>query len=135
MGTFFPKISCLTQKSHIIFICDKIFLCAGGELDDCLEKMKDFLNYIAGGTESGDLSDRLREEVEKSKSKEKWRLDYMTLPEKYDEGKADGKAEGRAEMIRCMLGKGKTPEDIAAMTDVSMEEIRRLKGETWDRWI
>ena len=59
----------------------------------------------------------------------------MTLPEKYDEGKADGKAEGRAEMIRCMLGKGKTPEDIAAMTDVSMEEIRRLKGETWDRWI
>lgn len=103
----------------------KIFLCAGGDKDDCSEKMKDFLNYIAGGTESGDLSDRLREEVEKSKSKEKWRLNYMTLQEKYRE-KYD---EGKAEVILHILDKGKTPEEIADMTDIPVEEIRRIRDE------
>ncbi len=81
----------------------KIFLCADGDMDDCSEKMKDFLNYIAGGTESGELSDRLREEVEKSKSKEKWRLDYMTLQEKYREKYDEGRKDEREDGIRIFI--------------------------------
>ena len=70
-------------------------------MDDCSEEMQDFLDYIAGKETDGPMSRRLRDEVDKSKRHEEWRLDYMTLlekyREKYEEGKAEGKAEGRAE--------------------------------------
>ena len=49
--------------------------------------------------------------------------------EKYDEGKVEGKAEGKAEVIFCMLDKGKTPEEVAALTDISVEEILKIKEE------
>ena len=66
----------------------KIFLCAGGDKDDCSEKMKDFLDYIASKKISGELSKRLQDEVEKS------RRHYVTLlehyQEKYDEGFKEG---------------------------------------------
>ncbi len=108
----------------------KIFLCAAGTMDDCSDKMKDFLDYIAGGTKSGALSDRLRAEVEKSKSNEKWRLDYMTLEEKYrekfEEGKEEGRAEGRADLLLSQvcrkLRKGKSVPQIA--DELEEDEIR-----------
>lgn len=72
----------------------KIFLCAGGEKDDCSGKMKDFLDYIATRKANGELSKRLKDEVEKSRKHEEWRSDYMTLlehyQERYDEGFRDG---------------------------------------------
>ena len=72
----------------------KIFLCAGGDKDDCSEKMKDFLDYIASKKISGELSKRLQDEVEKSRRHEEWRADYVTLlehyQEKYDEGFKEG---------------------------------------------
>ena len=46
-------------------------------MDDCSEKMKDFLAYVAGEETKEELSDRLREEVKRSKSEEKWRAEYM----------------------------------------------------------
>ena len=73
----------------------KIFLCAGGDKDDCSEKMKDFLDYIAGKKTKGKLSKRLQEEVEKSRRHEEWRADYMTLLEKYDEKIEEGRAMER----------------------------------------
>lgn len=108
----------------------KIFLCAAGTMDDCSEKMKDFLDYIAGGTSSGVLSDRLREEVEKSKANEKWRLDYMTLEEKYrekyDEGKEEGREEGKTDLLVSQvckkLRKGKSIPQIA--DELEEDEIR-----------
>ena len=51
----------------------KIFLCAGGVMDDCSEKMKDFLDYVAGKNTTGELTNRLREEVERVKKSDRWR--------------------------------------------------------------
>ena len=77
----------------------KIFLCAGGDKDDCSENMKDFLDYIASRKTNGRLSKRLQDEVEKSRKHEEWRDDYMTLldhyKEKYDEGFDEGQKTER----------------------------------------
>ncbi len=100
----------------------KIFLCAAGTMDDCSDKMKDFLDYIAGGTKSGVLSDRLRTEVEKSKSNEKWRLDYMTLEEKFRDKIDEGKEELLISQICKKLRKGKSIPQIA--DEVEEDEIR-----------
>ncbi len=96
----------------------KIFLCAKGTMDDCSEKMKEFLDYIAGKETKGELSDRLREEVEHSKANEKWRKEYMLFSEKLEEEYEKGEAEGRAEGVRLLdcvierLRNGEAPEDI-----------------------
>ena len=100
----------------------KIFLCAAGTMDDCSERMKDFLDYIAGGTESGALSDRLRTEVEKSKANEKWRLDYMTLEEKYREKYEEGKTDLLVRKVCKKLQKGKSIPQIA--DELEEDEIR-----------
>ncbi len=73
----------------------KIFLCAGGIKDDCSDKMKDFLDYIAGQKINGELSRRLQDEVSKSKKHEEWRADYMTLLEHYQERYEEGLKDGQ----------------------------------------
>lgn len=45
---------------------------------------------------------------------------------KYAEGKAEGRAEGRAEIVQKMLAKGMNTEDVAELTGLSTEEIRKL---------
>ena len=83
----------------------KIFLCAGGDKEDCSEKMRDFLDYIARKTTNGRLSKRLQDEVEKSRKHEEWRDDYMTLlehyQEKYEEGLKEGQKNLEAERKRA----------------------------------
>jgi len=69
-------------------------ICAGGDKDDCSEKMKDFLDYIAGKETHGKLSDRLKDEVIKSRKHEQWRLSYMLLEEKYKEKYDEGLKRG-----------------------------------------
>ena len=99
---------------------------ARGTIDDCSEKMKDFLAYGAGEETKGELSDRLREEVKRSKSEEKWRAEYMLyldrLREEYDEGfeagEAAGKAKGEAE-------REKLSDENKSLTN----EVMQLKAE------
>ena len=90
----------ICREDREIFLSDgshRIFLCAEGEADDCSDKMKDFLNYIAKQEVKGALSQRIRREVEESRKHEKWRLDYMTLLEHYKEEREEGREEGRKE--------------------------------------
>jgi flagellar biosynthesis/type III secretory pathway protein FliH len=67
-------------------------------MDDCSEKMKDFLDYVAGKNTTGELTNRLREEVERVKKSDRWRAEYMLLElnylEKYNEGLEEGRKEG-----------------------------------------
>ena len=101
----------------------KIFLCAGGVMDDCSEKMKDFLDYVAGQNTTGELTNRLREEVERVKKSDRWRAEYMLLElnylEKYNEGLEEGRKEGREE------GRAEGRAESEALE----EEIARLKAQ------
>ena len=75
----------------------KIFLCSGGDKNDCSGKMKDFLDYITDRKADGELSKRLQEEVRKSNKHEEWRADYVILSEKYEEKMEEGRELGRRE--------------------------------------
>ena len=118
----------------------KIILCARGTMDDCSEKMKDFLAYVAGEETNGELSDRLREEVKRSKSEEKWRAEYMLyldrLREEYDEGfeagEAAGKAKGEAEREKLFAEREKLSVEREKLSDENKSltnEVMQLKAE------
>ena len=80
---------------------EKIFLCAGGDADDCSPKMKAFLEYISQKRVTDDFSKRLENEVQKALKLEEWRSGYMTWNMMQDEliekGREEGRAEGREE--------------------------------------
>ncbi len=100
----------------------KIFLCAEGNVDDCSEKMQEFLDYITKKEVKGDFSRRLEQEVTDSRRKERWRFDYMTLFEKYEEKKEEGREEHLIRQICRKLRKGKDAAQIA--DDLEEDEIR-----------
>lgn len=94
---------------------------------NCSEKMKDFLNYIAGKETDGALSERLRQEVTRSKEMEQWRLDYMTLTEKYREKLEEGKQLGI--QIGKQIGEEKGLEKGAEERKQLIEENATLRAE------
>ena len=111
----------------------KIFLCAGGEMDDCSEKMKDFLDYVAGKNTTGELTNRLREEVERVKKSDRWRAEYMLLELNYREKYKEGLEDGRKEGLEQGEAERKALEDKnSALEDKNValeEEIVRLKAQ------
>jgi predicted transposase/invertase (TIGR01784 family) len=44
----------------------------------------------------------------------------------YEEGIAEGREEGREEIIRKLLEKGFSPEEVAATLDIPVDHIRKL---------
>ncbi len=44
------------------------------------------------------------------------------------EGLAEGKAEGKTELIQAMLNRGMSPDEIAAITGLSAEDITKIKA-------
>ena len=105
----------------------KIFLCTAGNQDDCSEQMKEFLDYIAGNEAASTFTKRLQEEVKKSKKQEKWRLDYMTLMEKYREKIEEGRQIGLEEGLEQGIEQGRF-EGEKERQQLS-EEIERLRTE------
>jgi len=114
----------------------KIFLCAGGDKDDCSEKMKDFLDYIAGRETHGKLSDRLKDEVIKSRKHEQWRLSYMLLEEKYkekfDEGLEQGIEQGRTEERQNTEAERKRAEAAEDRAEAAEAELAKYKAKYGD---
>ena len=52
----------------------------------------------------------------------------MKLDERYRQGMEEGLAAGRADMIQKMLKNGMTPEEVAALTELSAEEVEKIKN-------
>ena len=115
----------------------KIFLCAGGIEDDCSDKMKDFLDYIADQKINGELSRRLQDEVSKSKKREEWRADYMTLlehyQERYEEGLKDGQKNIEIERKRADVAETRAnnaearANDAETRANTAEAELERYK--------
>lgn len=59
------------------------------------------------------------------------------LEEGRQEGRQDGRQEGReearAEMVRLMLSKGMSLDQIASLTDLSLEAVRALIGQNVEK--
>lgn len=118
------------RKSYVIFICDYdefglgrhiytfektcnevpslklgddtvvVILNTKGTLDDVSDEVKELLEYIGGAKPKSQLTRSLDEEVEKVKSNEEWRREYMTLLMRDNEKKALGKTENLVSIIR-----------------------------------
>ena len=74
---------------------EKIFLCADGTEDDVSGDMKTFLAYSAEGKAGNRFTEELENAVTEAKLHKKWRQDYMTLLEHYEQEREEGRKEGR----------------------------------------
>lgn len=118
------------KKSYVIFICDYdefglgrhiytfekqckevpdlvlgddtvvVILNTKGTVDDVSNDMKDLLNYFGGGEPNSELAKSLNNEVQRVKSNEDWRRDYMTMKMLMREQKNIGKYEKLVSLIR-----------------------------------
>ena len=50
-----------------------------------------------------------------------------------EEGRQEGREEARAEMVRLMLSKGMSLDQIASLTDLSLEAVRTLTGQNVEK--
>ena len=125
------------RKSYVIFICDYdefglgrhiytfekscneapslklgndtvvVILNTKGTLDDVSDEVKELLEYIGGAKPQSQLTRSLDEEVEKVKSNEEWRREYMTMKMLINESVELGEYKNRVKQIR-----GIQPDDI-----------------------
>lgn len=81
----------------------------------CFRSFKDFINAVNGRFDNSKYSATIKSEVEKIKSNDIWRAEYMNLYLRDQEMKRTGREEGRQEAtmlaIKNMLKK-LSPEDI-----------------------
>ena len=99
---------------------------------------KDFFNFLKGNSAQTELSKDIQEKVFLAKKNKSWRRQYMTWQQTIDEekeiareeglaeGKAEGSREARLEAARNALKLNLTPEQIAQITGLSIEEIQKL---------
>ena len=121
--------------------CTKIVLNANGTKDDINDKLKSFLDYVAGDmkTLGDEYIKKLDDAVKKAKMNKEWRREFMLINmrdlEKREEGIEIGREEGRAEgrnqeqrnRIAEMLQKGKTPQAIADFCGYPMQLIKDVE--------
>ena len=76
------------QEDSSVFLGDdavSIVLNTKGTVGEINEELKGALKYIDGEQPTSDYADRLNKSVEKVKTNEKWRRDYMTFAMKVKE--------------------------------------------------
>ena len=119
----------------------KVFVNAASTDSGMSDEMRQFIRFLANGTGQSQLVSRLREEVDKARTQEEWRVEYMTLflrdQQMRDEGRAEGRAEGLAEgraeglarelKTLCeLVNDGYLPVSVAAQKcDKNEEEFRK----------
>lgn len=97
----------------------KIVVNTKGKIGAVSEDFKDFINAVNGQFDNSEYSATIKSEVEKIKSNDRWRAEYMNLYLRDQEMKRAGREEGRKEgrkeekrlAIKNMLKK-LSPEDI-----------------------
>ncbi len=113
----------------------RIFLNTKGTRDDVSGHVKRFLHFLDSASDpdpGDDLLVKINQELENVRKNQEWRREYMTLlmelKEREERGKAEGRKEGRKEerkeLVRTMRKNGISPEQIAKLTGISLEEIR-----------
>ncbi|MDR1236206.1 MAG: hypothetical protein LBJ96_04320 [Holosporaceae bacterium] len=97
------------------------------EINDAMETLK----YISADPETRAIAD-LRQKTINDRNSEMTIAREEGKAEGRAEGRAEGKAEGALEKTRAlalkMLKKGTSIEDIADLTELSIEEIESLKN-------
>ena len=98
----------------------KIFLNAKGTLDDVSDKLKAFLDYVAGKKPKDAYVERLEEAVKEAKKNREWRHEYMTLLMRDQENVKKGREYGE-ELMLALIQK--------LVADKRFTEIERMKDD------
>jgi len=108
-------------QDHSILLKDeaiKVFINADGDLTGVPEDLADFLRYLKGEAQNGELVQMIEQEVKKARTHEGWEAEYMTLYLRDQEnqeigmerglkiGRAEGEAIGEARGIEQGLEQG-----------------------------
>lgn len=91
----------------------KIVLNALGTANDVSDKLKAFLDYVAGKQVDDEYVKKVDTAVKKARMNKEWRREYMTLFQRDLENQEIGIERERKERIAEMLRDGKTPQAIA----------------------
>lgn len=107
---------------------EKIFLCADGTADDVSEKLKVFLNYIAGRRPADEFTQVLENAVKSAREHIQWRQEYMTFLEIIEQEKEKAIIEERArtEQERKRADEEKKRAD---RLEAELEQLRRKLAE------
>ena len=111
----------------------KIFLNAKGTTETASPKLKAFLQYISGNKSDDLFVKKLDDAVQKAKSNEEWRREYMILNmrdrENVEKGIGLGRKQRDAEIVINMNRKGMSKSLIAELAGLSEEKVDEiLKG-------
>lgn len=118
----------------------KIILNASSTMEDVDEKLKTFLDYVAGRGMNDDYVRRLDDAVKNAKMNKKWRREYMTITMRDLENREEGREEGieigreegaldeRNKMITTMLSRGKTPQAISDFCGYPIELVNEVQA-------
>jgi len=133
-GKGFPKYTFenICQESSDLHLDDgtvKVFINAKSTIPGMSPELQGFLRYLCGGNPDTPLTDRIQNEVVKSRNNVRWERVYMLLEEKYkayfaegraegrelglEEGREEGRAEGRIDTILEMFESGYLPVKVA----------------------
>lgn len=143
------------KKSYVIFICDYdefglerhiytfekrckeipdlglgddttvVILNTQGTVDDVSEDMKDLLSFIGGSKPCSELAKSLDEEVQKVKSNEDWRRDYMTMKMLMKENQNVGSYKKVIAQVKKNSHK-MTAESMSDILDVDIEVVNTI---------
>ena len=133
-GKGFPKYTFenVCQESSDLHLDDgtvKVFINAKSTIPGMSPELQGFLRYLCGENPDTPLTDRIQNEVVKSRNNVRWERIYMLLEEKYkaffaegreegrelglEEGRAEGREEGRIDTILKMFESGYLPVEVA----------------------
>ena len=108
----------------------KIFLCAGGTMDDVSPDIKAFLDYIKGLPVKDDFVNEIEEYIREVKTNKEEKVSYMTfemkMQEAHNDGREEGLQEGRAQMALDMLRDKKPIEEIIKYSRLTPEQVQEL---------
>ena len=108
----------------------KIFLCANGTHADVSDELKAFLQYIAGGTPSTEMTKKLENLVHKAREHKEWRLEYMTLLERDEMMREEGRKEERENMLREKQRADSAEQRVKDLERQIAELKKQLTGES-----
>ena len=99
-GKGFPKYTFenICQESSDLHLDDgtvKVFINAKSTIPGISPELQGFLRYLCGDNPNTPLTNRIQNEVVKSRNNVRWERSYMLLEEKYKAFFAEGRAEGR----------------------------------------
>lgn len=123
----------ICKEDHTISMGDeavKIFLNAGGTMNDVSSELKAFLDYVAGQKTEDPYVERLEEAVQEAKKNREWRHEYMTLLMRDQENREIGRQEGITEGIAEGREEGEDKMLVLVqklLIDKRFSEIDRMK--------